>query len=68
MMLDIFEDSTQGKWLGLFNYNDQKPPRIGLTITLKTERGVSWKVKTCVQQRHNGQPVNSYTVVVRRKK
>lgn len=68
MMLDIFEGSTQGRWLGLFNYNSPEPPEIGLTMTLKTEIGVSWKVKTCVQQRHDGRPVNSYTVTVKRKK
>ena len=68
MMLDIFEDSTQGKWLGLFNDDNLKPPKLGQTIQLKTERGISWKVKTCVQQKHNGRPVDSYLIIVKRKK
>ena len=68
MMLDIREDSTQGKWLGLFIDNNLEPPKPGQIIQLKTERGISFKVKTCVQQRHNGRPVDSYLVIVKRKK
>lgn len=67
MMLDIFENSTQGQWLGLFANDKPEPPKPGETIQLKTERGISWKVKTCVQQRHNGHPVDSYLVIVKRK-
>jgi hypothetical protein len=66
-MLDIFEGSVQGKWLGLFANDKPEPPKPGQTIQLKSWRGVSWKVKTCVQQRHNGRPVDSYLVIVEKK-
>ena len=32
MMLDIFEDSTQGKWLGLFGDDNLQSPKSGQTI------------------------------------
>jgi hypothetical protein len=67
MMLDVFEGSVQGKWLGLFASDEPEPPKPRKTIYLKSWRGVSWKVKSCVQQRHNGQPVNSYLVIVKKK-
>ena len=67
MRLDVFEDSVRGKWLGLFANDQTEPPKPGQTIQLKSRRGISWRVKTCVQQRHNGRPVNSYLVIVGKK-
>lgn len=65
MKLDIFERSLSGKWLGLTNYKNPRPPKVGAILVLWM--GVEVKVKKCtLQRRHKGNEVAIYTVIVAR--
>lgn len=64
MRLDVFEKFSNGKWLGLFHDDRRYPPVEGEELFLRTVGVV--RVKSCTQQRHQGNQVDSYTVIVER--